>query len=256
MPWKKNDTGAFDVDQNGNPIFVLEGGEERSVDYSAMSASLAKANREAAERKEKIRSLEAQAKAFEGIEDVPAFILKAKKDAEAVAAFDDKQKTTEESARARVEAATAPLKAQLKELEAARDNAVSKYHRALIDSNFGTSKYVSDELVNAALVKELFSRFFSVSDEGKIVAVGHDGNVIYDDTGPAGFESALRKLVTDSPYKDIVLRGNNATGSGANPGSNGARTAGQAVMRRSEFDSKTPQQKADLMLKGLKIVDG
>lgn len=256
MPWKTDESGVFVKDDKGNPIFVYDGGEEKAVDVPAMSTALTKANREAAERKEKIRSLEAQVKAFEGIEDVQAFIAKAKKDADAVAAFDDKQKTVEETTRARIEAATAPLNAKIKELETTNAATLGSYHKALIDAQFGTSKYVNEELVNSAMVKELFARHFSVDENGKIVAKDGDGKVVYDQEGPANFESALRLLVAASPYKEFVLKGNNASGSGVKPNNGGNKSnLGQKVMSRADFDKLDPVSKAARMKEGYTLVD-
>ena len=221
MPWKTDESGAFVKDDKGNPIFVQDGGEEKSVDFPAMSSALTKANREAAERKEKIRALEAQVEAFKGIEDIPAFLEKAKKDAEAVAAFDDKQKNAEETTRVRIEAATAPLKKEIEELKATGADVLNRYHRTLIDAEFGTSKYVNTELINPAMAKDLFAKHFSVNEQGVIVAKDSGGNIVYDEKGPAGFDSALRTLVASSPYKDFVLKGNPANGSGAKAGGAG-----------------------------------
>lgn len=59
MPWKLDEDGKFVVNENNNPIFVLDSGEEKSVDYPAMAASLTRANKEAMERKGKIKEQEA-----------------------------------------------------------------------------------------------------------------------------------------------------------------------------------------------------
>lgn len=224
MPWKVKEFGEFEVDGAGNPIFVLDSGEEKSVDYPAMASALTKANREAAERKEKLRANEEVLKKIKGIEDLPAFLEKAKKDAEAVAAFDDKQKSAEESARARVEAAVGPLNQKIKELETSYADALARYHRTLIDAEFGTSKYVNSELVSPVMAKDLFGRHFSVNEQGAIVATDTDGNIVYNEKGPADFDSALRTLVASSPYKDYVLKGNPASGSGAKTGNAGSHT--------------------------------
>lgn len=260
MPWKTDESGVFVKDDKGNPIFVYDGGEEKAVDVPAMSTALTKANREAAERKEKIRALESQVKAFEGIEDIQAFIAKAKKDADAVAAFDDKQKTAEETTRARIEAAVAPLNAKIKELETANAATLGSYHKALIDAQFGTSKYVNEELVNPAMVKELFARHFSVDATGRIVAKDGEGKDVYDQEGRvANFESALRLLVTASPYKQFLLKSNNASGSGIKPNNNGnggnKSNLGQKVMSRADFEKLDPVTKAARMKEGYTLVD-
>lgn len=221
MPWKKDDNGAFVTDENGNPIFATDSGEERSVDYPAMSKALAEANRESAGRKETIRKLEALVKPLEGIEDVPAFIESARKNAEAVAAFDDKQRSAEEAVQARIKAATSPLEKQVAELEADRARVVEQYHASTIRSQFGTSKYVAEELVSAPMAMELFAKNFSVDENGNVVGRDAAGNVIYDETGrgPAPFDAALRQIISASQHRAYVTKGSASTGSGAQAGS-------------------------------------
>ncbi len=224
MPWKKKESGELELDSAGNPIYVFDNGEEKSCDFPAMSSALTKANWEAAERKEKLRANEEILKKLEGIEDLSAFLEKARKDAEAVAAFDDKQKSAEESTRARVEAAVGPLNQKIKELETSNADVLARYHRTLINAEFGTSKYVNSELVSPAMAKDLFGRHFSVNEQGAIVATDNDGNIVYNEKGPADFDSALRTLVASSPYKDYVLKGYSASGSGAKSGNTGSHT--------------------------------
>lgn len=248
MPWKMTEGGALEADTNGNPIFVLDGGEEKSVDYAAMSTALSKANREAAERKEKLREMEGRAKLFEGIEDVPAFIADAKKNADTVAALSEKEKTAEEATRARVHAAVSPLEKEIAQLKADKEDAISRYHRSLIDAQFGTSKYVNEELVNPAMVKELFSKHFSVDDEGRIIAKDANNTMIYDEDGPAGFDSSLRKLIVASPYKEFVLKGSRANGSGAHSGNR--TTPRQNVLSRADFEKMPLAERSEFFRKG------
>lgn len=250
MPWKTTDAGEFAKDANGNPIFVLEGGEEKSVDYPAMLQSLTRANRESAERKEKLRSQAATLKLLDGIEDVSAYLAEAKKNAETVAALPETQKDAEKAATARVQAAVEPLQKKIAELEAGRADAVKRYHTALIDAQFGTSKYVNEELVNPAMTKELFGKNFSVGDDGRLVAKNAAGNIIYDNDGPAGFDSALRQLVAQSPYRDHVLKGSPASGSGTQAGNGGG---GANTLSRAAFDKLPPEQKAKFCAEGGKI---
>lgn len=255
MPWKKDEAGAFVVDDKGNPIFVLDGGEDRSVDYPAMSKKLSEVNRESAGRKDRIRDLEEQMKAWEGIENIPDFISTAKKNAESVAAFDDKQRGAEEVTLARIKAATSPLEKKVAELEADRARIVDQYHASTIRSQFGTSKFVTEELVSAAMAQELFSKHFSVDEQGKLVAKDSDGKVIFGENGPADFDTALREIVKNSPHKAYILKGSQANGSGANPGG-GNNPTGQKTIRRSEFEKLDPATRAARMRDRYVVIDG
>ena len=255
MPWKKDEAGAFALDDKGNPIFVLDGGEERSVDYSAMSKKLSETNRESAGRKDRIRELEEQAKAWEGIENVPDFISTAKKNAESVAAFDDKQRGADEAAAARVKAATTPLEAKISELEADRARIIDQYHASTIRSQFGSSKFVTEDLVSAAMAQELFAKHFSVDEKGNLVGKDSTGNVIYGENGPADFDTALREIVKSSPHKAYVLKGSPANGSGANSGGGNSPT-GQRTILRSEFEKLDPATRAARMRDRYVVIDG
>lgn len=254
MPWKMDENGNLVKGDDGNPIAISDGGEERSVDYSAMSKKLSEVNRESAGRKERIRELEAQLKPLEGIEDVPAFIETARKNAEAVAAFDDKQRGAEEVTLARIKAATSLLEKKVAELEADRARIIDQYHASTIRSQFGTSKFVTEELVSAAMAQELFAKHFSVDEKGQLVGKDSDGKVIFGENGPADFDTALREIVKNSPHKAYVMKGSTATGSGANPGGNNPGT-GQKMMRRADFEKLDPVTKAARMREGYRLVD-
>ena len=241
MPtWKIDDNGNFVKGDDGNPVVITDIGEERSVDYAAMIKSLADANSESAKRKEIIRKQEALAKAWEGIEDIPSFIAEARKNAEAVAAFDDKQRNAEDAVQARIKAVTSPLEKQVAELEADNSKLLELYHSSMIGAQFGTSKYVSEELVSSAMAQELFSRHFSIDENGNVVGRDTAGNVIYDENGVAGFDAALRKIVAASPYKAYVTKGSDANGSGAQSGGGSSQRFGGP---RSLSECKTREEK-------------
>lgn len=254
MPWKMDETGNLMKGEDGNPIAITENGEERSVDYSAMSKKLSEVNRESAGRKERIRELEAQLKPLEGIEDVPSFIETARKNAEAVAAFNDKERGAEEATQARIKAATTPLEAKVAELEADRARIVDQYHASTIRSQFGSSKFVIEELVSAAMAQELFAKHFSVDEKGQLVGKDSTGNVIYGENGPADFDTALREIVKNSPHKAYVLKGGSATGSGASAGAGGNYT-GAKTMRRTEFEKLDPVTRALRIREGYRVTD-
>lgn len=254
MPWKMDENGNFVKGEDNNPIAITDSGEERSVDYSAMSKKLSEVNRESAGRKERIRELEAQLKPLEGIEDVPSFIETARKNAEAVAAFNDKERGAEEATQARIKAATTPLEAKVAELEADRARIVDQYHASTIRSQFGSSKFVIEELVSAAMAQELFAKHFSVDEKGQLVGKDSTGNVIYGENGPADFDTALREIVKNSPHKAYVLKGGSATGSGASAGAGGNYT-GAKTMRRTEFEKLDPVTRALRIREGYRVTD-
>lgn len=254
MPWKNDGKGGLAV-EDGAPVWVGEDGVEKRVDYEATMKRLADVTKESIERKGRLREQEAVLKQLEGIEDVPAFLAKAKKDAETVAGLSEKEKGAEEAARIRVEAALKPKDARIAELEKKLGELTASHRKALVDSQFGTSAYVSGELVNAQFVRELFGRNFSVDEDGKIVGHDQSGNVIYDESGVAGFDSALRRLVAASPYKDLITRGSRASGSGSSPGGAGGGSGGTKTMTRSDFEQLPPLEKQKRVREGYTFTD-
>jgi len=250
MPWKMDESGkALVTDKDGNPIFVKDGGEEAPVNYPAMSAALARANSEAAERRTKLKDLEARLAPLADIEDIPAFLAAAKKDAETVKSLTDKEKDAEQATRARIDAAVAPLNQKIAELEKGKADAEARYHRTTIEGQFVGSKYVNEELVNVAMTQQLFASRFSVNDEGKIVGTDAKGEIIYDEQGVASFDNALRKMVAESPYKDFLVKGSPANGSGTTPGGNNPSNQQNSATREA-VDKMTPVERAEFFRKG------
>ncbi len=130
MPWKEDGKGGLAV-ENGAPVWVAEDGEEKRVDYEAMTKRLADVTKESIERKNRLREHEATLKQLEGIEDVTAFLAKARKDAETVASLSEKEKGAEEAARLRVEAALKPKEERIAELEKQLGDLSASHRKAL-----------------------------------------------------------------------------------------------------------------------------
>lgn len=227
MHWKETEDKTLVKDDKGNPIWVNDSGEEKGVDYPAMSTALSTANREAAERKVKLREAETKLDNFKDIEDLPAWVQEANKALETVKGLPDKDKAIEERVRAQVEAATKPLKDQMAKIEQEKAEAYEHLQLETVSNAFSRSEFVRNKLVDPGLAADLFSKHFNLNEAGKLVAIGHDGQTIYGETGEAGFDEALAKLVDGYSGKDFLLKGSKASGSGANPGSgNGSGRAG------------------------------
>ncbi len=220
MPWKLNEHKAIAVDEKGNPIWVTDSGDERPVDYTAMSTGLSTANREAAERKAKIKEMEARYGPLAEIEDLSAFLKQAEADRKLVESMPDKDKVVEDRIKAQVEAATKPLNDKLAKIQAERDAAAAKLQQETISSAFFRSKFVSEKIHAEArtIAADLFSRHFSFDNDGKLVATGTDGQIIYGENGPASFDEALARLVENHPSKGILLAGSPSNGGGATGG--------------------------------------
>lgn len=220
MPWKENDDKSLVRDDKGNPIWLNDSGEEKGVDYPAMSTALGTANREAAERKAKLRDAESRLDHFKDIEDLPGYRQEADKAMEIVKALPDKDKAFEERIRAQVEATARPLKEQLEQEKKTNHDLSSRLHHEVIGNAFSRSAFVRDKMVDPVVAADLFSKHFSLNQDGRLVATGPDGQVLYGESGEAGFDEALAKLVDVYPGKSYLLKGSGASGSGAAPGGN------------------------------------
>lgn len=129
MAWKKGDNGNLVCDDNGNPVWVNEAGEEKPCDYAALTKRLSEVNIESMKRKEKNRALEAKYAIFDGIEDLAAWKEEALKALEALKNAPEKDKELEAQITARIENATAGLKAQL----AARDKTLAERDKLIAE---------------------------------------------------------------------------------------------------------------------------
>lgn len=241
MPWKEEE-GVLVKDENGNPIWINEKGEDRAVDYPAMNASLSAAKTEAVKRKDKIKELEAKFAKLEGIEDIEAFIEQAEKDREMVAGYPDKDKAVEERIKAQVAAATDPLIKKMKVLEDEKLLADSRYLEETKMGAFARSSFVNEKIhPKARALATDFLKHFSINSEGKLVATGPDGNIMYGEDGPADFDTAISRLIEAHPSKELLLMGKDSDGGGAGIGNKGKPGMDKGPKRY--IDCKTSEEK-------------
>lgn len=237
MPWKKDENGVFAVDDTGNPVWTDDAGQDKGVDYAALSKRLSETTKESVQRKEKLRELEKTLEPFKDIENPMEWVSEAQKALDMMRNAPEKEKALEDQVRARVEAATKPLHEKLgltsKEAEALR----TQLERESVTNAFARSAFVNEKFVNPALASDLFGGRFALK-EGKVVALGDDGQPVFGAEGIAGFDEALATLVESSPYKTAILKGSPATGSGANPPGGGGHGGVKALA-----DCKTESEK-------------
>ncbi len=112
-----------------------------------------------------------------------------------------------------------------------------------IDTAFATSKYIGENIDTPMdLFKPAFAKNFKYED-GKLVPYDNLGNKVFskDRMGEvANFDEAVAQLVESSPYKDKMLKAQQASGTG-NGGGGGNRGGGR-VMKRSDYDRLDPNQ--------------
>lgn len=230
MPWKMDENGSV-VMEDGNPIWESETGDAKPVDYVGLTKRLSEVNNESRIRKEKLRDYEARLAPLTdaGIEDIPAYLAEAQKALEMMKNAPDRDKDIEEQVKNRLEAVSAPLRAQI----AAKDKAIADREQALADV---TNRYhavtVKTDVLNAKVVNERIRpevrtfiqrelmRAGTVSEDGKVVYRTDDGEVIYgEDGGPASVDEAaiaIMKNLGVDPAANLMSQDTNS-GSGAQP---------------------------------------
>lgn len=231
------------------PIYIHDDGKEAPHDAAHTVATISRLNGEAKTHREAKEQLEAKLKGFEGIEDPVA----AKKALETLKNFDDKklvdagevEKVKAEAIKA-TEDKYAPIVQE-------RDAFQTQLHNELIGGGFARSKYIQDNIaVPVDMIQATFGKNFQIED-GKVVAVGADGQKIYSRTRPgeiADFDEALETLVGGYQHKDSILKGSQAGGGGFQGGGQGG---GAKTLSRQQFESLDPVGRAQFAREGGQI---
>lgn len=240
-----------EVNEHGLPLYVHDDGKEVAHDAPQTVATISRLNGEARTNRERYEKAETTLKAFEGIEDPVA----AKKAIETLKNFDDKklvdagevEKVKAEAIKA-IEDKYAPIVQE-------RDAFQTQLHNELIGGGFARSKYIQDKIaVPADMIQATFGKNFQI-ENGKVVAVGADGQKIYSRTRPgevADFDEALESLVGGYQHKDSILKGGQGSGGGFQ--NNGGQGGGKS-MSRQQFEQLPPNDRSGFMRDGGKITD-
>jgi hypothetical protein len=238
-----------EVNEHGLPIYVHDDGKEVAHDAAQTVATISRLNGEAKTNRERYEKAESALKTFEGIEDPAA----AKKAMETLKNFDDKklvdagevEKVKAEAIKA-TEDKYAPIVQE-------RDAFQTQLHNELIGGGFARSKYIQDNIaVPVDMIQATFGKNFQIED-GKVVAVGADGQKIYSRTRPgevADFDEALESLVGGYQHKDSILKGSQAGGAGYQ---GGGGQGGAKTMSRQQFDALDPTGRAQFAREGGQI---
>ncbi|MCW8041148.1 MULTISPECIES: DUF6651 domain-containing protein [Acinetobacter] len=238
-----------EVNEHGLPIYVHDDGKEVAHDAAQTVATISRLNGEAKTNRERYEKAESALKTFEGIEDPAA----AKKALETLKNFDDKklvdagevEKVKAEAIKA-TEDKYAPIVQE-------RDAFQTQLHNELIGGGFARSKYIQDNIaVPVDMIQATFGKNFQIED-GKVVAVGADGQKIYSRTRPgevADFDEALESLVGGYQHKDSILKGSQAGGAGFQ---GGGGQGGAKTMSRQQFDALDPTGRAQFAREGGQI---
>ena len=211
---------TYAVIQEGKPVYVHEDGSEVPHDAPHTVATITRLNGEAKTHREAKEQLEAKLKGFEGIEDPVA----AKKALETLKNFDDKKLVDAgEVEKIKLEAIKA-VEEKYAPIVQERDAFQTQLHNELIGGGFARSKFIQDNIaVPVDMIQATFGKNFQI-ENGKVVAIGADGQKIYSRTRPgeiADFDEALETLVGGYQHKDSILKGSQAGGGGFQGGGQG-----------------------------------
>lgn len=257
MKLKLNEQGQVIV-QNDKPVYVDDSGRDIEFDYPATLATIARLNSEAKGHREEKEAAQAQLKTFEGIED-PAKAIKA---LEVLKNLDDKKLIEAGEVDKVRQEATAAYEEKLKAVEKKyapvikeRDEYKQSLFSEIVGGAFSRSKFIGDKLaIPADLAQAKFGNSFIIED-GKVVGKNAAGERIFSRSRPgevANFDEALEALVDDYPYRDSILKGSGASGSGA--GGSVMTVGGKKTMTRAAFDALDPATKT-ATVKDTAIVD-
>ena len=223
------------------PLYTHDDGKEVAHDAPQTVATISRLNGEAKTNRERYETAETSLKAFDGISDPSA----AKKALETLKNFDDKklvdagevEKVKAEAIKA-IEDKYAPIVQE-------RDAFQSQLHNELIGGGFSRSKFIQDNIaVPADMIQATFGKNFQI-ENGKVVAVGADGQKIYSRTRPgevADFDEALESLVGGYQHKDSILKGNQSGGGGFQ-GNGGNKSGPQSLAECKTKDEKIAYMK-------------
>jgi len=243
-----------EVNEQGLPLYIHNDGKEVAHDAAHTVATISRLNGEAKNHREAKEQFEAQAKAFEGLDPVKV------KEALGIVQNLDATKLVDagEVDKVRVEITDALKKTyepQIQQLTSERDAVQQQLHGELIGGGFARSKFIQENIaVPVDMIQATFGKNFQI-ENGKVVAVGADGQKIYSRARPgevADFDEALETLVGGYQHKDSILKGGKGSGGGFNGG--GGQGGGKS-MSRQQFEQLPPNDRSGFMRDGGKITD-
>jgi hypothetical protein len=247
MKLKIDDSGHA-VLSDGKPIYVHGDGREIVFDGAQAFAKIGQLTGENTDYKKRFTEAESRLKAFEGIED-PSAAIKALEtiknvDEGKLVAAGKVEEIKAAAARAAQEQVAAAAKASAQreqELSALLEKRTAELNDHMIGGGFSSSKFIAEKLaIPAELARAYFGKNIKIED-GAIVPYDNSGNKIYSPTRPgeiANFDEGVEALVLSCPFRDQILKGSGASGSGATTSTTNAN--GKKSVNRTQFDAMSP----------------
>lgn len=220
----KIDANGNAVLQDGQPVYVHDDGKEIPFDASRAFETIKKLNDENKGHREEKEQVIAKLKAFESIDPAAA-----RKAIDTLKSLDQKKLVDAGEVEKVKSEAVEAFKKQLEETKVSYERKLgetgamlqerdSTIFTLMVRNKFANSKIVSEKLsIPADMVEAKFGGNYKIED-GKVFAYV-DGKKVFSRKNPgeyADFEEALETMIEAYPDKDKILKGSNASGSGAN----------------------------------------
>lgn len=225
---------------NDKPVYVRDDNTEVEFDAPGTINTITRLNGEAKTHRERAEKAEGTLKTFEGITD-PAAALEA---IDKVGKIRDKKLLDSgEVDRVRNEAVKA-VEEKYAPIVKERDTLKTSLVTEKIGGAFSRSEVVTKKLtIPADMVQARFGEHFKLEGDA-VVAYDKAGNKIFSPGRPgevANFDEALEVLIEQYPYKNNILKGAGASGSGSGgPGNQG----GKRSVTRAQFEAMSPSDAA------------
>lgn len=248
--WKRAEGGGIATDDNGNPIFVDEGGKETSIG----GGYIKQMNSEAARHRTAAADAQKKLAAFGDLD--PAAARDAITKMKEVNLDDLVGKGEIEKVRT---AMLGQFEGQIKELTSKLEVSEKTVSNLRLSQAFGDSKFLAERVAMPRdFVENAYRNRFKVEGD-QVIPVKSDGSPVYNGRGDiASVDEALEIWINERPDKDSVLKAKPAGGSGSQGGGGGR--GGGTTMARSEYDALSAGDKAVVgakLAKGeIKLVNG
>ena len=245
MPWKKDDSGALAVNENGDPIFINDGdGKEAVVNYPAIQAKWSEVNNGEAKYRKRVAELEKRLEPLKYVADFAAYAkehqdlldengrLKENTDA---AKFEDRLKAAKESIEKAWQDKEKGLTAQIEAKQVLLDQAEAKVkdldariQRERVRAMFNESPYIKEKCgYQPSILFELFGKLGGIDESGAFAGrlPGVD-DIMRDTNGShATFDNWIFKVIEAHPEGKNMLKGADINTPGGDPQRRGSAPA-------------------------------
>jgi len=256
VPWKKDATGKVVIGENGFPVRE-ENGQEAEIDDSNLDGlftALSKANREAAERKRRLRELESKYAVLSDVDDIETWVTEAKQAMETAQGVKGKKVVDPDEEQRRLSRIKEDFDKQLREKEEEVLRLRKQFERSKIAQAFATSRVREEKTILPPDIAEaFFGKYFEVRDDKIIGKIGDDIIHAPGTVEPADFDTALEVILNKYPMKDSIIKGTPA-GSGTPPGGGNRPPVGKTIARTA-FDAMSHDARKAFIDEGGKVVD-